>query len=449
MSKPVFPCDHLPQGSEAKLLGLYPQRQSGLWLQRVKIPFGRLTAAQWRALAAIARELTPTAPLHLTTRQDVELHDIAQADVPRVQHRLAQAGMTTLGAAGDTVRNITICPCAGLLASAVDVRPLVEAVARAVDGFAGLYSLPRKFKISISACGKACAQPFINDLAFVLSQKDGEWGARVIGAGSLGAKPATGIELFDWVPLAEAPLITMAGLSLFDRLGDRTNRATARLRHVRQRLGDDEFKRQLAQELDQVRSRAAAPVIELPPVSRRLGVKRRLTFTDGDVTCEQAIALADLIDGGCEAVIRNDHRIALAAADHAALEKALASRPQLAAAAQDQPCVVACPGNRWCSRGLVNTKEMAAAIRGELKHLDGDVRISISGCPNGCAQNAVAHIGLSGAIRTVDGQPVEVFNLALGGGVGRTDKLATPSAQKLTAQEVLAKLKALSPGDYR
>ena len=112
-----FPCAELPsEPGDQKLLGLYRQVQEGMWLQRVKVPGGRLDGLQWRALASVAGRFTPNTPLHLTTRQDVEIHDLTPDDIPAVQVELSAAGLTCLGAAGDTYRNITVCPCGGAIA---------------------------------------------------------------------------------------------------------------------------------------------------------------------------------------------------------------------------------------------------------------------------------------------------------------------------------------------
>jgi sulfite reductase beta subunit-like hemoprotein len=109
-----FPCEALPEdGARARLLGVYPQRQEGLFMQRVKLPGGRIAASQLRALASISERCGPDWPLHLTTRQCFELHGLRREDVPAVQREIQAAGLTSLGAAGDTLRNLTVCPGAG------------------------------------------------------------------------------------------------------------------------------------------------------------------------------------------------------------------------------------------------------------------------------------------------------------------------------------------------
>jgi sulfite reductase beta subunit-like hemoprotein len=144
----LYPCQRIPDhASDAKLIGLYRQKQEDLWLQRVKMPGGRLTANRWRALAEIARRVTPQTPLHLTTRQDIEIHDLPAEQVPLVQAALNEAGLTCFGAAGDTFRNITVCPCSGTAPGTVELMGVAQKIQDTLAAVDGIYALPRKFKI--------------------------------------------------------------------------------------------------------------------------------------------------------------------------------------------------------------------------------------------------------------------------------------------------------------
>jgi sulfite reductase beta subunit-like hemoprotein len=118
---PTFPCPSTCADSELlKYSGVYAQRQKGLWMQRIKIQGGALDAQAWQRLAALARTHTPGTPLLLTTRQCIEFHNITEENLPALQHGLAAAGFTGLGACGDTLRNITLCPGNGLCPDSVD-----------------------------------------------------------------------------------------------------------------------------------------------------------------------------------------------------------------------------------------------------------------------------------------------------------------------------------------
>ena len=236
----IFPSDNLPlETKHARLLGLYPQVQDGLWMHRVKVPGGSLTGGQWRALAAIAREFTPRTPLHLTTRQDIEFHDLVESQIGLVQRRLGAAGLTSLGSGGDGLRNVTVCPCAPG-AAGPDLLDLARKIQSALEAMDGTFTLPRKFKIALS-CSHSCGQPWINDLGLVAKNVGGLWGFQAVIAGSLGPIPATGVTFADFVPAGDCVALAAAALKVFAAHGDRANRNKARLRHVRQRMGDQAF----------------------------------------------------------------------------------------------------------------------------------------------------------------------------------------------------------------
>ena len=440
MERPRFPCDAIPADpAGARLLGLYPQRQEGLWMQRTKLLGGRLNADQWRALAHAARRFTPGAPLHLTTRQDVELHDLAPDAVPQLQHALAHAGLSSVGACGDTPRNITLCPGSGTRPDAPDLAPLARDAQAILEQTAGIWALPRKFKISFSACPDACAQPWINDLGFVALRRAGQWGFRVSAGGSLGSVPRTAMLFEDWLPADDALPLVLAAVRFFAAHGDRTNRRLARLRHVREKMGDQPFADALRRSLDEARRGRSWTGASFPPSPDGLAARLLLTFPNGDVAPDQADTLARLADTGLAVRIANQHRVVVFGPDEATVREAVARRPALAPAARPQPTVIACPGTRWCQAALADTRGLADRIRERFADaLDPQTTVCISGCPNGCAQSAVAELGLVGGLATRDGQRTEVYNLFAGGQMGRTPRLAGSIARRLDADQVLA-----------
>ncbi len=446
----VFPCQALPgEPRLQRLLGLYPQSQTGLWLQRVKILAGELTAPQWRTLGAIVGEMTPDCPLHLTTRQDIELHDLGEQQVPVVQRRLAEAGMTGFGACGDTLRNVTVCPGAGLKADTADLAPLAWHVRRMIESDDQTYNLPRKFKISFSACGKACGRPFLNDLGFVLGRsRDGRWEFTVIGAGSLGPRPAAGIVLAEHLSPRDVPAMVRAGFALFAEHGDRENRSKARLRHVRQRMGDEEFLRLLRRGFEKARQSLAPFEDDLAPAAD-FPRHRTLRFDGGNLTPDAAVALADLIDAADDAIrvrIGLDHRVEVFARADVPLDDLLAARPALAEAARPRATILACPGKRWCNRAIVRTDTLADRLRRELgDRLDADLTVSISGCPNGCSFSQAAPIGLSGCLAAAEsGEKIEAFDVYAGGQLGCGPALADLRARRLPADQAVQAVQQIS-----
>ena len=438
----AFPCSSLPDDAgHARLLGLYAQRQEGLWMQRLKVLGGRLSPEQWDAVASIAAEFTPLAPLHLTTRQDIEFHDLPPELIPPVQTRLAEAGLTGLGACGDTLRNLTICPCSGTLDGTIDLEPLAWVIRRALEGLAFILDMPRKFKIDLSCGAAGCGRPWINDLGLVAQRRGGEWVFDVYGAGSLGAKPGAGMTLMQAVAPSDIPALVVAAVEMFNLEGDREHRNRARLRHVRERMGDEAFAVALRERFARARGGPAAEAVDLPEAPGGFDDRVVLTFANGDVTPEQADNLAAISR-------RRDVRTRIAVGHQVivfgripSVRSAVQELPALRAAAGSQPQIITCPGTRWCSRGLVDTNAMADRLR---EVLPATATACISGCPNGCAHSGVGEVGLTGRRMTVGDEKVEGFDVFAGGGMGRSPALAQSVSRKLTADETVAAVARLA-----
>jgi len=437
----TFPCRQFDgDASEGRLLGLYPQAQEGLWMQRIKVLGGCLTADQWRALATVSQEFTPGAPLHLTTRQDVELHNMPVELIAAAQQMLARAGLTGLGAGGDTLRNITVCPCSGAARGAPDLLPLARLIRQRLEQLGGILALPRKFKVSLSACEQACGRPWINDLGFVAYRQGAAWRFRVMGAGSLGPRPATAIQLFDALAPEDVVPCAVAMVRLFAAHGDREHRGRARLRHVRERFGDERFAAMAHEALDAARNDGPWPQVDLSATEGTFGARLFLTFPNGDVTPGEARAIADLAEREGVAVrIGLDHHLVVFGQDDASLGAAVAGHKAIDRAAMPQPSVVACPGSRSCTHGLVDTNDLATRIRAlGARVLPPETSVHISGCPNGCAHSAVADVGLVGVRVQDGGNPRAGYNLMAGGGMGRNERLATLTARAMSAEAVVA-----------
>jgi len=407
-----------PATGPSRLLGVYPQKRGGLFMQRIKILGGRLNWYQWRRIAEVATAYCAGCALHVTTRQDIELHNITREDIVMVQQALAEAALTTFGACGDSVRNMTVCSGCDLCEDGFDLMPMAQLVRQCLEQQAVIFNLPRKFKISFSGCLKACARPWLNDLGFI-ADRDG--GFTVVGAGSLGPKPALGIELYRDMPAGEVPALCLAAMEFFEQHGDRLNRRRARLRHGREKLGDDAFKAELGSRLERVKARESWPRISVMPVRSDLKLQCRLQLPDGNISPMQVLCLADAAEASGAAVrIDLEHGLVLYGPEPVPLPKDMAI---LAAA----PRIVACPGCTTCPRGLVNCRATARKIREAFSARDlNNIRIHISGCPNNCAHSAAAHIGLVGMIRAGGGQSTPHYRLLNGGGNGTNDVLAQP-----------------------
>lgn len=417
---PAFPAERMPEDpTEQKLLGLYAQRQEGFVLQRVRVPGGRLSSAQWRALADAAEALGARPALHLTTRQCIEVHGLVPDAVPELHVRLGAAGLTTAGAAGDTLRNSTVDPEGGLVPGTWDLLPLALAVDAAVGGFDGLWSLPRKFKISFSGSDRAAMLPWATDLGFI-AESPGTLTAVV--AGSLGAKPGTGILYREGLTAGDAIALAVAAVRLHDLEGDRENRSRARLRHVRERMGDAPFVELLdglfGEERRHTIARPAAPLPVQAP-QERTPEHLRLLVPRGDLTLAVVRALADAIDtapGSPEVRIGIGHDLHVFGVATGAL-------PETARAWLGQGRVVACPGTDLCSKAVGPTGEAEAALA-PLAAANPGLLFSVSGCPNACSHVGVADIGLIARTKREGDARVPVYRVFAGGDAGRGPGLA-------------------------
>jgi sulfite reductase (ferredoxin) len=224
--------------------GIYGQRQAGVQMVRIKIPFGGITANQLRRVAELA-ERYATGVGHVTTRQDIQLHFVELKDVPTIMRGLAEVGLTTREACANTVRNVTACHLAGVCQGEVfDITPYAKTVAYHLLRNPLNQSLPRKFKIAFSGCKHDCALTPIHDIGLLAAKKeDGTIGFRMVAGGGLGSAPRIAQVLREFTPIDELIPSIEAVIKVFDTLGNRKNRNKARMKFVIEKLGFAEFKR--------------------------------------------------------------------------------------------------------------------------------------------------------------------------------------------------------------
>lgn len=401
-----------------KILGVYPQKQKGLFMQRIKVLGGRLNWYQWKVLAELASTCCRGTALHVTTRQDIELHNIARRDLAAVQQELAKAALVTFGAGGDSIRNITVCPGCDFHPDGYDLLPMAMLVHQFIEQLPVIFRLPRKFKISFSGCMKACSKPWLNDLSFI-AQPDGLF--TVVGAGSLGPRPAPGIELYQDIPADKILPLCIAAVEFFEQHADRLNRRRARWRHVRERMGDEVFKAELDRRWQQVTATRAWPCISLTQGQGKLKKQYRLQLPDGNITPEQVLSLTNAAGAsGATARIDLEHGIILYGPGPVQI-------PEQMIPMTTAPTIIACPGSTTCTRGLVNCQATAAKLRDAFGDRDfSGIRINISGCPNNCAQSSAAQIGLVGRLRKSGGKSIPHYQILYGGGNGKNNILAEP-----------------------
>ena len=388
-------------------------------MQRIPIFAGQISPQQLKALASLAIEFTNATPLHLTSRQDIELHHVPQDDLKTVLDRIHDIGFSTYGAGGDNVRNITVCPCCEFDSAAFDVFPLAEALKKTLNEHPVRQDMPRKFKICFAGCSQPQTRPYANDLSFIATSPET---VRVVGAGSLGAKPETGIVLYETLSVNDITALTLAAIKLFKDHGDRENRRKARLRHIRQRMGDAEFLALLNDYFLREKETCTQSKIQLTKGQSGCNKSATIQTIAGDLAPQDALTLAEAAEKA-NAHIRINFHHGLDVYSKNGFEVPPSLKPFT-----NLPRIIACPGSTTCTNGLVDCPQLAGVLSEALKE-DTNFKeklIAISGCPNNCAHSAIANIGLVGRMKTIDGQKQEVYQVLLGGNNGVTAKLAEP-----------------------
>jgi sulfite reductase (ferredoxin) len=243
--------------------GCYQQRKNGAYMLRIRCPGGALTPSQLRTIATLSSR-HGAGHIHVTTRQEFQIHDLKLGDVVPVMRQLLNARLATRGGGGNTVRNIILSPDAGVSPNeAFDPSPYAFALTTRLIAQPNSWTLPRKFKIAFSNSAKDSAYARFNDLGFVAAAQDGVLGFRVYVAGGMGTKPEVGHLLHEFTPADDVYLVAEATKRVFDKHGNRKDKRAARLRFLWNQLGEDRFRQLYEQELRELRQEEQRP-LELP-----------------------------------------------------------------------------------------------------------------------------------------------------------------------------------------
>jgi len=443
--------------------GVYGQRQEGVHMVRVKIPWGGLTARQLERLAELA-EASPRGVGHLTTRQNIQFHFVAPEKVTATLQRLADLGLTTREACGNTVRNVAACPHAGVAPDEpFDVTPYAETTARFLLRNPMNQNLPRKFKISFSGCRDHCGLAPIQDIGVVAAVRGengtSRHGFRLYVGGGLGPSPQVAQLLEGFTP-AEDLLVTIAAIvRVFDRTGNRDNKNLARLKFVIRKLGMDKFRELALKEREGLRGVLAGkipPVVPSPEPARPLPLEAgpagppsgdpeylhwwttnvrpqkqvgysmvTVRLPLGDVTAQQFRVLAFVARQFGDGWVRttNQQNILVRWVPNGRVSAAyrLLKGVNLGDPSADRLAdITSCPGADTCQLGITSSRGLATAI-GQIfgnghAHLadEAGLRIKISGCPNSCGHHHIASIGFSGGAKEFHGQQVPTYQVFLG-----------------------------------
>jgi sulfite reductase beta subunit-like hemoprotein len=450
--------------------GIYGIRgEPALHMIRVKISYGNLTSEQVEVLAEIAEKYTPNKIGHVTTRQNVQYHYVKRHDVPTIIRKLAECGLTTREACGNTVRTVTACPYAGISSTEVfDVTPYADMIANFFLRNPLCQSMPRKFKIAFEGCSEDHARVAIHDLGFVAKVKEVNGklirGFQIYVGGGLGSTPRSALLIEDFTPEDQILATAEAVVRIFDRNGNRKDKARARIKFLVKEWGPEEFKKRVLEERKTVwltqngrhlmtkvqLYEETPPQVEAPKGeailttvesanyerwrSTNLFKQKQAGFYGvmvrcplGDITVDQMRKVAAIARKYCGGRIRIviSQNLILRWVPEALIPNVYKELYQAGIAhhsAERIADITRCPGADTCQIAITHSKGLAADLAPVFNNGLGseealqDIKIKISGCFNSCGQHHIADMGFYGMGRRVGDHEVPHYQMLLGGG---------------------------------
>jgi len=439
--------------------GIYGQRQLGVQMIRIKVPYGVADTDMLRSIGDQARKRS-NGIVHITTRQALQIHHIPRTQTGDLIDDLATDGITSREACGNTVRAITGDWFAAIGPDQVfDFRPVADLVFHHCLRNPYSQNFPRKFKIAFSGSDSDRGLTNINDIGFLATTKNGVHGFRVFAGGGLGAQPIPSELVEEFLPISEVLICTTALLRLFNAHGNRKQRMKARMKYVKEKWGIVKFRQvyrelfdelanseygksllvdasTLALGLDPVVSSKAGLVVDGAPASwveRNVAAQRGQDLFTVKVRIELGDIHADVLDKVCSLSDKlangdirctPDQNLVIASVKRqnlSALYKGLSALGLADERFDNLSNVLACPGRSTCNLSMTSSKGLAVAITkmlGERPELDVEgSSIKISGCPNSCGQHHIATIGFHGVgLRAGGGKSAPFAQLMLAGG---------------------------------
>jgi ferredoxin-nitrite reductase len=464
-----------------KWWGLYHQRkgQESYFMMRIGTPNGRLTPEQLRVVGEIAKEYA-TGPVEnpefgdaycdWTTRQSIQLHWIQLQDIPDIFEKLEAHDLSTIQACGDSWRNIVGSPVAGRDADEhLNAWPVIQELHEEFKGNDDFSNLPRKWKVSVTGDTRGSGQGDINDLAFepAVKEIDGEEvkGFNTLVGGGLSRKEERFARDIDVFVRPENVTDVSAGISaLFRDYGDREDRFNARIKFLVDEWGPEKLRRVLQEEYMEYELPSAGENLreqynynagKADEPGDYIGVHEQndgqyfvgLSVLVGRQSADDVIELADLAEEYGSEMIGLTQRQNVIVADIAEedLDEFLEESLLETYSPDPHPFMrgsIACTGTEYCSLSIVETKNRmvryARWLKENVEVPDGveDFHIHLSGCTASCAQPQIADISLRGMKTRKDGDPVEAFDIGLGGGLGENPQFADWVEMRVAADEV-------------
>ncbi|MFM1912757.1 MAG: hypothetical protein RIR51_595 [Bacteroidota bacterium] len=437
--------------------GVYGQRQKGVQMIRIKLPYGKLTFRQWRRIADVSDEYS-TGNLHLTTRQDIQIHYVSLDRTPELWSELEKDEVTLREACGNTVRNVTASPTSGIDPKELfDVSPHADATFRYFLRNPICQEMGRKIKISFSNTEEDTSLSYLHDLGFVPKMENGVKGFKVVVGGGLGAQPMLAHTYFEFLEENKIIPLIEAVLRVFDRHGERNSRHKARLKFLIQKIGFEEFVNLVDQERLALKNHSVEIKdanlwkVEVPtklnekiPSHENFEIWKKtnvfeqkqkgfygiyVRVLNGNISTETSRKLIEKLEG----YVGDDIRITI----NQGLMLKFVPQKNLGyvfevlnefglakAGANSTNNITSCPGTDTCNLAISDsthiTRELEKVIEDEFPELieNSEIKIKISGCMNSCGQHGMASIGFHGSsLKSPDKRVVPALQVLLGGGV--------------------------------
>jgi len=439
--------------------GIYGQRQEGVQMIRIKLPYGKVTSEQLKRITEVSDKYS-TGRLHITTRQDIQIHYVSLDRTPELWSELAKDDITLREACGNTVRNITGSELAGVdVDEPFDVTPYAHGLFQYLLRNPICQEMGRKFKISFSSSEKDSALSYLHDLGFIPKIVDGQKGFKVMLGGGLGSQPSHAELLSEFIPVNQIIPTAEGVIRIFDRYGERAKRLKARLKFLIKDLGRDEFLRLVEEEKKALPFHSyeidttafegpiTEPLLEVPTVTIEdvaayaawkksnviaqkqagyvaIGVKVLL----GDFYTDKARLLADLIKnyGANELRFSLRQNIVIRNIKEENLPffyQELAKLDMVNLGYETIGDITACPGTDTCNLGIASSTGIAEELERVLKTEypqfanNQEIAIKISGCMNACGQHNMAEIGFQGMSINAGKLVAPALQVLLGGGI--------------------------------
>jgi sulfite reductase (ferredoxin) len=427
---------------------------SDYFLMRIGIPNGVLTSSQLHVIADITRKYARNLA-DITVRQAIQLHWLTIESLPEVVDALNAVGLTPKSTCGDVVRNVTGCPLAGVSADElVDASPLAQEIAQLLSGNPEFYNLPRKFKISVTGCPSWCSHPEINDVGLTATKHNGQVGYSIRIGGGLSREPHLAVRLDAFVLPEQVVRVVQAVAEIFrEQQGLRDNRTRARLKYLFLKEGwtAESFLAELQSRLDFKLLPGAPEVVpddvyrdhvgihpQRQPGLSSVGASVLRGRLSGD-QLEAAAELAKRYGSGSLRTTVSQNLLFLDIPNDKTAELAL-ELGKIGLQVEGSSFwrgVVACTGTEFCKLAITETKGFARWLVDELEErlpqFDQQLRLNVTGCPNGCGQHWIADIGMEGKKIKQDGQFIDAYYFCLGGAVGQHAAISRPVGYRCPA----------------